>query len=165
MPRYSAFGGYGDKVLSVDRAIAIEVKTPYSQRPVFVSATANMVFPSGGAARLGGNEFARIIVYTGELGDLANSVLHAGNWEFVQSCGISRLLATTTFMVNGYSPCIMEFPPLPVPLLSSLANETLGAALLLPCDQDLVSIAACYASFSFFGAPVDSADITKYRTV
>lgn len=165
MPRYSAFGGYGDAITGVDKAIAIEVKTPYSQRPMFVSATANMIFPSGGAARLGGNEFARIIVYTGEIQDLAYSQLHAGNWEFVQSCGVSRLLATTTFMVNGYSPCVMEFPALPVPLLSSLANETLGAALLMPCDQNLVSIAACYASLTFFGAPVDSADITKYRTV
>lgn len=159
MPRYSTYGGYGDAITATDRAIAVEVKTPFAQRPLFVSASINEFGLVGG-------EFGRVIVYTGELDDLSATLLiHAGNWEFVRSCGISRLLATATFPFNGATPFKLDIPQLEIPSFGSLPGETLGAALLLPCDKNLNPMAACYATFSFFGVPLDGGQITKYKVV
>jgi hypothetical protein len=157
--KYSMYGGYGDAIVAAgNRAIAVEVKTPFAQRPAFVSASANMAFPAGG-------EFARVIIYTGEIQDIGALLLHSGNWEFLQSFGIgvSRLLATATFPVNGVAPFVMPLPPLAVPTFGSLPDETLGAALLLPCDKNLVPLAASYATFSFFGIPASSEDAPPYK--
>lgn len=168
MSRQASYGGYLERLVTAggERALAIEVPQSVAQRPVFVSASvhSDATIPTKPEQ----NGFARLLVYVGSLADTTSILLDSSRVQLVQSLGLVRLIATQLVRV-GESVQI-ELGTLQADQMQCQANETIGAAILIPSSVDPDGIAPS-ASFNavvaltFFAAPIQSEQPKQYKVI